>query len=83
MNTGPKTHLIPSYWSPEQALAVYEFLQHLTELVWDRYQFHIIDLIGVLNEHDDRPTPPLIDSSQIDLFAPDNARLEPDDDLPF
>jgi len=28
---------IPDYWSPEQALAVYEFLDDLRERVWDRY----------------------------------------------
>ena len=27
----------PDYWSPEQALAVYEFLDELRERVWDRY----------------------------------------------
>ena len=28
---------IPDYWSPEQALAVYEFLDELRERVRDRY----------------------------------------------
>jgi len=28
---------IPDCWSPEQALAVYEFLDDLRERVWDRY----------------------------------------------
>ena len=28
---------IPDYWSPEQALAVYEFLNDLRERVWDHY----------------------------------------------
>jgi hypothetical protein len=34
---------IPGDWSPEQALAVYEFLDVLRERVWDRYQEQIID----------------------------------------
>ena len=32
----PNPH-IPDYWSPEQALAVYEFLDELRERVWDLY----------------------------------------------
>ena len=32
----PNPH-IPDYWSPEQALAVYEFLDELRERVSDRY----------------------------------------------
>ncbi len=28
---------IPDFWSPEQALAVYDFLDDLRERVWDRY----------------------------------------------
>ena len=28
---------IPDYWSPEQALAVYEFLDELHERIRDRY----------------------------------------------
>jgi hypothetical protein len=34
MNANPH---IPDYWSPEQALAVYELLDALREQVWDRY----------------------------------------------
>ena len=28
---------IPDYWSPEQALAVYDFIDDLRDRVWDRY----------------------------------------------
>ncbi len=28
---------IPDYWTAEQALAVYDFLDELRERVWDRY----------------------------------------------
>jgi predicted secreted protein len=34
MNANPP---IPDYWSPDQALAVYEFLDELCEQVRDRY----------------------------------------------
>ena len=34
MNTTPR---IPDYWSPDQALAVYELLEALREQVRDRY----------------------------------------------
>jgi len=33
---------IPDDWSPEQALAIYQFLDALRERVWDRYQDQII-----------------------------------------
>jgi len=36
MLPNPNPH-IPDYWSPQQALAVYEFLDELRERVWDRY----------------------------------------------
>ena len=32
----PNPH-IPNYWSPEQALAVYELLDDLRDRVWDLY----------------------------------------------
>jgi len=35
--------LIPDDWSPEQALAVYEFLDELRDRVWDLYQEPIIE----------------------------------------
>jgi len=35
--------IIPDDWSPEQAIAVYEFLDEVRERVWDRYQDHIIE----------------------------------------
>ena len=34
---------IPEYWSAEQALAVYEFLDALRAQVWDRYGEHITE----------------------------------------
>ena len=34
---------IPDYWSPQEALAIYEFLTEIQQLIWDRYQLPIID----------------------------------------
>ena len=61
---------IPDYWSPEQALAVYEFLDDLRERIWDQYREQIqeqyrIDCGG--GEDND---------AQPDLF-------ELDDEIPF
>lgn len=34
---------IPTYWTPEQALAVVEMLDGLRELIWDRYGMQMFD----------------------------------------
>jgi hypothetical protein len=34
---------IPDYWTPEQALAVYELLDGLRQIILSRYQAQIID----------------------------------------
>jgi len=36
---------IPQYWSGEQALAVWEFLDSIAGIVWDRYELQLIELI--------------------------------------
>lgn len=64
--------IIPPHWSPEQATAVYEFLQQLTDQLWAAYQDHIIEHLGLLNERYDYPEQ--TDPRQIDLF---------DDTIPF
>jgi len=59
---------IPDYWSPEQALAIYELLGNLQQRIWDRYELQLLELLGPdLNEGDD---------NQLDLF-------EFDDEIPF
>ena len=60
---------IPEHWSPEQALAVYDFLNDLAQQLWNRYQFQLIPLLQSDLYGPDYP-------SQLDLF-------EPQDDLPF
>jgi hypothetical protein len=58
------TPQIPDYWSPEEALAVYEFIDDLLDHIWARYGPRIQELCAR-----DRIT--LHDQSQPDLFAPD------------
>jgi len=53
--------LVPDHWTPDQALAVYEFLQDLIDTVWDRYDTDLIDLLGP------DPEPPEEDDSPVDL----------------
>ena len=36
----------PRHWSPEQALAVYEYLQLLSEQLWHQYRADFIELLG-------------------------------------
>lgn len=59
---------LPDYWTPEQALAVYELLNDLSEAIWNRYE---IDLLALI-------TPELDENSaaQPDLF-------DFDDPIPF
>jgi hypothetical protein len=62
---------IPDYWTPEQALAVFEFLDALRERVWDQYREQIqeqyrIDYCSGGEDNDAQP----------DLF-------ELDDEIPF
>jgi len=59
---------IPDYWSPQQALAIYELLGDLQQRIWDRYELQLLELLrpDLEEEYDDQP----------DLF-------DPDDEIPF
>ena len=59
---------VPHHWSPEQALAVWEFLDEVTRRVWDCYELQLVELIRADLDQDD--------DSQLDLF-------DPDDTIPF
>jgi len=59
---------IPDYWSPEQALAVYELLDELRDRVWDLYREQIQEQCRIDRGEDD--------DNQLDLF-PFN------DEIPF
>ena len=59
---------LPDHWTPEQALAVYEFLTELADALWNRYEIPLIQLLAPeLDQNDD---------SQLDLF-------DFDDSIPF
>jgi hypothetical protein len=61
--------IIPEDWSPEQAIAVYEFLDEVRERIWDRYQEPIIEQFQINCDKEK-------DEGQLELF-PFN------DELPF
>ena len=59
---------LPDHWTPDQALAVYEFLTELADALWNRYQIPLIQLLAPeLDQNND---------SQLDLF-------DFDDPIPF
>ena len=61
----PFTLEIPDYWTPEQALAVFEMLNELTDTLWSRYSKAIIELLAdELCQGD---------TSQLDLFDFDDS----------
>ncbi len=55
---------IPDYWSAEQALAIYEFLNEIQEQIWSQYDLQLIELL--------RPDPDEFDDDQLDLFELDD-----------
>jgi hypothetical protein len=59
---------LPDYWTPAEALAVYEFLNDLADAIWNRYEVALLEQLR--SERDDG------DSSQPDLF-------DFDDPIPF
>jgi hypothetical protein len=58
------TVTIPQHWSAEQAMVVWEFLDEVTQCVWDRYELPLVGLIKA--ELDQEP------SDQLDLFDPND-----------
>lgn len=64
----PFTLEIPDYWTPEQALAVFELLKDLMDSIWNRYELTLIETLADELYQDD--------SSQLDLF-------DFDDSVPF
>jgi hypothetical protein len=59
---------LPDHWTPAEALAVYEFLNELTEAIWNRYEAALIEQLRSDHDYGNPPQP--------DLF-------DPDDPLPF
>ncbi len=52
----------------ESVIAVYEGLQQLTHLVWERYQFQIIDLLDPSDAYPQCSLTPQPQPTQTDLF---------------
>ena len=69
---------LPLHWSPEQALAVYEYLQQLSEQLWFEYHAEFIELLGQQAAEVLQPSNPPR-PTQLDLFD-DNLN---EHDLPF
>ncbi len=61
----PLTLELPEDWTPEQALAVFELLNELTDTLWSRYGLAIIELLADDLYHGD--------TSQLDLFDLDDS----------
>jgi hypothetical protein len=61
-----QTVAIPDYWTPEQALAVWELLNDMADRIWARYEMPLVELIraDLEDEHDEN-------RYQLDLFDPD------------
>ena len=36
---------IPDDWTPEQTLAVYEFIDEILDAIWDRYAIQLVELM--------------------------------------
>jgi hypothetical protein len=47
---------IPTYWSPEQALAVFELLDDLRDKIWAHYGLHLQQLLA--EQQPNNPPPP-------------------------
>ena len=59
---------LPQHWSPEQAFAVWAFLDDIAHHIWLRYQLQIMQ--------EWRADTEALNTTQLDLF-------DPDDPLPF
>jgi hypothetical protein len=46
MKTPPFDLTIPRYWEPQEALAVYELLHELADLIWAQYEMPLLELLA-------------------------------------
>jgi hypothetical protein len=37
--------MIPDYWSPREALAVYDFIDNIRDAIWNRYELELIKIM--------------------------------------
>ena len=40
-----KPLVIPDYWTAEEALAVYDFIDAIRDEIWSRYEMQLIEII--------------------------------------
>ena len=40
-----KPLVIPDYWTADEALAVYDFIDAIRDEIWSRYEMQLIDII--------------------------------------
>ena len=59
---------LPDYWTPAEALVVYELLNELAEAIWNRYEVALIEQLRSERDYGE--------TSRLDLF-------DFDDPLPF
>jgi len=52
---------LPDYWTPAEALAVYEFLNELAEAIWNRYEVALIEQLRSERDYGDTSQPDLFD----------------------
>jgi len=52
---------LPDYWTPAEALAVYEFLNDLADAIWNRYEVVLIEQLRSERDCGDTPQPDLFD----------------------
>ena len=38
---------VPKYWTPDQAVEVLEFLDHICEAIWSEYQIEIVEQLKI------------------------------------
>ncbi len=57
----PFTLELPDDWTPQQALAVFELLNELTDMVWNRYSIELTELLADQLHQDDTSQPDLFD----------------------
>jgi hypothetical protein len=56
---------IPTYWTPEQAFAVFELIDDLQDAIWHCYKIHLVD------EFRDQLKPDLVNCSGKEPDDPD------------
>ena len=67
-----KPLVIPDYWTAEEALAVYDFIDTIRDEIWSRYEIQLIEIIKA--EYSTNPD---------DWESYENYEGEPNEDIDF